>query len=75
VPAFSFDPVQHAATLTSTLVMVYLGLARTIHVRCIHGIFGREITNYTVTYGVYKKRFWPTLGIKLGFTDRASKSD
>jgi len=37
-----------------------LGLARTIYIRCIYGIFGREITEYTVIYGVYI-RFWPTL--------------
>jgi len=28
--------------------------------RCIYGIFGREVTNYTVTYGVLI-RVWPTL--------------
>jgi len=28
----------------------------------IYGILGREITKYTVTYGV-RIRFWPTLGI------------
>jgi hypothetical protein len=45
-----------------------LGLARTIHIyiyiyiyiRCIYGIFGREITEHTVIYGVYIQ-FWPTL--------------
>jgi len=37
-----------------------LGLTRTIYIRCIYGIFGREITKYTVIYGVYI-RFWPTL--------------
>jgi hypothetical protein len=37
-----------------------LGLARTMNIRCIYGIFGREITEYTVIYGVYN-RFWPTL--------------
>jgi len=35
-------------------------LARTIYIRGIYGIFGREITKYTVIYGVYI-RFWPTL--------------
>jgi hypothetical protein len=39
---------------------VGLGLARTIYIRCVYGIFGREITIYTVIYGVYI-RFWPTL--------------
>jgi len=38
----------------------YLGLARTIFIRCIYGIFGREITKYTVIYSVYIG-FWPTL--------------
>ena len=43
-------------------VTVYLGLARTIYIRCIYAIFGGEITKYTVIYGVYI-RFWPTLRI------------
>ena len=42
------------------------GLARTIHVQCIHGAFGREITKYTVTYGA-DIRFWPTLHVQLHF--------
>jgi len=37
-----------------------IGLARTIYIRCIYGIFGREIIHYTFIYGVYI-RFWPTL--------------
>jgi len=37
-----------------------VGLARTIYIRCLYGIFGREITKYMVIYGVYI-RFWPTL--------------
>ena len=28
-------------------------MARTIYIRCIYGIFGREITKYTVLCGVY----------------------
>ena len=39
--------------------------ARTIYIcniRCIYGMFCREITNYTVIYGVYI-RFWPTLAV------------
>ena len=31
----------------------YVGLARTIYIRCIYGIFGRENTQSTVIYGVY----------------------
>ena len=38
----------------------YLGLARTIYIRFIYGIFYREFTKYTVIYGEYI-RFWPTL--------------
>jgi len=38
-------------------------LARTIYIRCKYGIFGREIIEYTVIYGVYI-RFWPTLVIR-----------
>jgi hypothetical protein len=41
---------------------ILLGLARTIYMRCKYGVFGREITNNTVIYGVYL-RFWPTLYI------------
>jgi hypothetical protein len=31
---------------------IYIGLARTIYIQCIYGVFGREITKYTVIYGV-----------------------
>ena len=40
----------------------YVGLAKTIYIRCIYGSFGGEFTKYTVIYGVYI-RFWPTLYI------------
>ena len=39
-------------------------MARTIYVRCIYGIFGREITKYTVIYGVCI-RFWPNLNMGI----------
>jgi len=32
---------------------LYIGLAKTIYIRCIHGIFGREFTKYTGIYGAY----------------------
>jgi hypothetical protein len=32
--------------------------------RCIYGISGREITKYTVIYGVYIQ-FWPTLHMRI----------
>jgi hypothetical protein len=41
---------------------VLCGLARTIYIRCVYGDFGREVTKFTVVYGVYI-RFWPTLRI------------
>jgi len=31
-------------------IYVYIGLARTIYIRCIYGIFGREITKYKYIY-------------------------
>jgi len=39
-----------------------VGLARTIYIRCIYGILGREITKYTVIYGACIP-FWPTLWV------------
>ena len=37
-----------------------VGLARTMYIRCVYGIYGRKFTDYTVIYGVYIG-FWPTL--------------
>ena len=48
------------STGESPSVRSYVGLARTIYIRCIYSVFGREITNYTVIYSAYI-RFWPTL--------------
>ena len=48
--------ISHGASPLGT----YVGLARTIYKRFVYGIFGREITKYTVIYGVYI-RFWPAL--------------
>jgi hypothetical protein len=43
------------------LMYIYLGLARTIYIYGVYTVyFGRDITEYTVIYGVYI-RFWPTL--------------
>ena len=41
-------------------IYIYIWMARTIYVQCINGIFGRDLTKYTVIYGVHV-RFWPTL--------------
>jgi hypothetical protein len=48
------------ARYSETKCLVVIGLARTIYIRCIYGIFGREFTKYTVIYGVHI-RLWPTL--------------
>jgi len=51
---------QHKQPLCNPLtyvICVCIGLARTIF---IYGVFGSEITKYTVIYGVYI-RFCPTL--------------
>jgi hypothetical protein len=49
-------------THTHTWQAALLGLAGTIYVRCIYGIFDREITKYTVYICI---RSWPTLSIVL----------
>jgi len=46
--------------LSEAQMVTCVGLARTIYIRCVYGIFGREITRYTDIYGVCI-RFWPTL--------------
>ena len=50
----------------NTFIGIYVGLARTIYIRRIYGMFGREITKYTVIYGVYI-RFLPTLYIRCTY--------
>ena len=50
---------------------VYVGLARTINIRCIHGIFGREITVYTVLASLLLAR---TIHIRCIYTVLASRT-
>jgi len=57
--------VWHAWTSFVMLHYRYIGLARTIYIRCTYGIFGLEITKYTEYIYVYI-RFWPTLQIYFG---------
>jgi len=45
-------PVEASRMLICVCELTQLGLARTIYIRCIHGVFGREATKYTVIYGV-----------------------
>ena len=40
-------------------MLTCIELTRTVNIWCIYGIFCREITKYTVIYGLYI-RFWPT---------------
>jgi hypothetical protein len=54
---YDTQTTKSRAIATSSLI---IGLARTIYIRCVYGIFGREITKYTTIYGVFI-RFWPTL--------------
>jgi hypothetical protein len=42
---------------------ILVGLTRTIYIRCIYGIFCREITKCTAVYGGYI-RSWATLRIR-----------
>ena len=53
---------MHKTAHKSTNTHTSIGLARTIYIRCTYGIFGLEITKYTVYIYVYI-RFWPTLHI------------
>ena len=53
----------------SRLRTLCVGLARTMYIRLIYGIFGREITKFTVIYGVYIQ-FWPTL-LMCNYSTRA----
>ena len=48
-----------AAAVVLLWLVYYVGLARTIYLRCAYNIFGRYSTKCTVIYGVYI-RFWPT---------------
>jgi hypothetical protein len=34
-------------------IRIYVGWARTIYIRCIYGVFAREITKHTGMYGIY----------------------
>ena len=54
---------RHTSFMTVCMSLLkFVGLARTIYIRCVYGIFGRETTKYTVIYGVYIQ-FRPTLRI------------
>jgi hypothetical protein len=50
----------HSAVSMLHKTMVFRVGQNPIYIRCVYGIFGREITIYTIIYGVCI-RFWPTL--------------
>jgi len=58
---------------SSTLGQLLMSRAGQNHMRCINGIFGREIIKYTVIYGVYI-RFWPTLDMSKLFERTCAES-
>jgi len=48
----------------------WVGLARTINIRCIYGIFGWENKKHTVIYGIYiiyMYMLWPTLEVSVKY--------
>jgi len=47
------DQKKNDCTTCRICVSSFIGLAITIYIRCVYGISGREITKYTVIYGVY----------------------
>lgn len=55
---YKHDTHTQAQLHKHTHLHTYIGLARNIYIRCIYSKSGREMTRYTVIYGVYV-RFWP----------------
>jgi hypothetical protein len=51
---------EEQAKMLDVDLCICVGLDRTLYIPCIYGIFGREITKYTIICGAYI-RFWPTL--------------
>jgi hypothetical protein len=45
-----------------TLHILHVHIEGAMYIRCIHGMFGRRFTKWTVMHGVYRQ-FWPTLRI------------
>ena len=52
IPALPHHAYGQARSIIKR-VLAWLGLAGIIYIRFIYGIIGREITEYTVIYGVY----------------------
>jgi len=61
---------SHVSALPFVLCS-YVRLAKTIHllvnryIQCIYGMFGREITIHTVTYGVYIRCIYGIFGREI----------
>ena len=60
--SFEYCPVERAFSAIGLVSRVGQNQKNTVYI-CISGIFGREITKYTVIYGVHI-RFWPTLLVR-----------
>ena len=74
-PSLSWVVILSCLYAISLPNSLFVGLARTIYIWCTYGIFGLEITKYTVYIYVYI-RFWPTLIISLacaGFGRQAAR--
>jgi hypothetical protein len=56
-----------------TDICICIELARIMYIWCIYSTFGREITKYTVKYGVYI-RSWPTLYIRTHSQNRHTRT-
>ena len=71
INAYCSHPAGHKTMIMRGVIgmvrymYIWLGLARIIYIRCIYGIYGRELTKYTVIYNEFiygsgQPRPWPT---------------
>jgi hypothetical protein len=60
-------PFYSKVSLLKLLYTLWLGLARTINIRCVYGIFGREFAICTVICGVYI-RYTVIYGVYIRYT-------
>ena len=64
---FCIHPGQSPVDRTTCTIPINRVGQNHIYIRFIYGIFGREITKYTVIYVIYI-RFWPALLAPLSYT-------
>ena len=63
-PAPVITVIVSISRRTVRLDTVRVGLARTIYIRCMYGIFGRESHQIYGHVRCIYTRFWPTLGTR-----------